>query len=237
MTTLIATAILAGVGQANPTVNDIVVQNFRDATFTIRVQTGNQRELAKINRDFAASYRFRWTRVSMKEPFRLRLESTVDDTDILFILNGPIQQYRIPKAGLSQRTDLSRAPGRRQTSLDFGFLTPALFSDLYDAQFVRIDRRSGDFVFDLTYKPALGDRTRQRVFVDPQRRIINRREWYNQQGAQMATFFYENPRQFGGIWFPTRMVVRNVEDQVAGVSTYEEIRINPGLPDSLFDVR
>ncbi len=209
----------------------------KDASFTARVETGNQRELAKINRDFANSYRFKYTIVRLKEPFKLRLESKVDDTDILFIVNGTKRMVRIPRANLHQRENLAHSPGKRQTLVDFGMLAPSLFEDLFKAKFVRNDRASGDAVFDLTYFPNLDDSSRNRIWVDKTKHYISKREWYSQNdGRLLASFVYDNVKEVNGVWFPTRVTVRNADNHVAGITQYEGLKINTGLADSLFKV-
>jgi outer membrane lipoprotein-sorting protein len=232
MITLASLAALS-LGLQTPSINDVLVRNFQDVSFTARKKTGIQRELAKINRDFGQSYRFDFTNVRMKEPLMLRLDSQVEDTKATMILNGTTQLLTIP--GFRQKQDLSRAPGRRQTALDFGILTPSLFKDLFNAEFVRIDRASGDYVFDLTFKDRR-DTTRHRVWVDPEKKFTTKREWYNQPGRQIATFFYDAPKHLDGVWVPTRLTVKNMDNKVAGVTEYENVRVNSGIPDSIFKI-
>ncbi|MCO5298281.1 MAG: outer membrane lipoprotein-sorting protein [Fimbriimonadaceae bacterium] len=234
--TAIAFLTLAAPVQA-PSLDDILAPGFEDATFTARVSTANQRELGKINKDFANSYRFNSTKVFVKEPFMLRLEATVDDTDILFILNGTTRIVRVPRAKISQRENLAKAPGKRQTLLDFGLLTRSMFNGLFEAKYVRTDRATGDYVFDITYLKAFDDTSRSRVWVDPDKRYITKREWYSQPGRQLATFFYDNPIRQGSTWFPTKLTVKNVDNRVAGVTDYVGVKLNGGLNDSLFSVK
>jgi outer membrane lipoprotein-sorting protein len=234
-----AAATLMAVSQANPSIRDFVEGDLKDFSFVTKKVSANQRELAKINRDFGQAYRFDSTTLQYKEPLMLRGESRVEDQSIVYILNGPIRRYRIPRAGINTREDLSKAPGKRQSPLDFGILTPSLFSSLFEAKFVRKDTRTGAMVYDLTYQDRFNDDTRHRVWVDPVRKLTIRREWYSQLDNYrlMATFYYEEPKQFGPVWVPTRLTVRNAEDKVAGVSEYTKIRVNTGLEDSLFNVK
>jgi outer membrane lipoprotein-sorting protein len=226
------------VGQATPSINQYVQEGFKDAAFTALVKTGNQKELLKINDDFGQSYRFKSTKVRLKEPYMLRLETTVEDTDILYILNGPIRRVRIPKAKINVRQDLAKRPGMRQTFLDFGILTPSMFrGDLFTAKFVRNDRATSNVVFDIGFIPKLDDTSRHRIWIDPEKKIITKREWYSQSGRQLATFFYNDPEKYSGIWFPSRCVVRNNDNVVAGETWYDQLKANGGLPDSLFAVR
>jgi len=234
MTSLLAATAFLFVGQATFQASDIVQSGIKDISFTARVQYGNQMELAKINKDFGDSYRVSSSIIKTKEPFKVRVEGKVGDTTALYILNGTKRVYSIPRLKLRQKEDLSTSPGKRQTYLDFGLLTPSLLEDLFDAKFVRVDRATNDLVFDLTYKK--NDKSRHRVWVDPKKKIVTKREWYNQKGKQLATFNYENPVQIDGVWMSTLATVRNVDNKKAGVLSYENIKVNQGLSDSLFEV-
>ncbi|MCG9895538.1 MAG: outer membrane lipoprotein-sorting protein [Fimbriimonadaceae bacterium] len=233
--TLIATAALS---QSGPSIRTFVQDNLRDFSFQTRNISADQRELRKINRDFGQAYRFDTTRFTYKEPMMLRGEATVEDQSVVYIINGTTRRYRIPRAGLNSREDLSKDPGKRQTSLDFGILTPSLFNNFLTAKFVREDSRTGAAVFDLTYVPALRDATRHRVWVDKEKGITIRREWYSRfdGGRLQATFFYEDPVRVSGVWIPQRMRVVNADGRQAGVTAYERITANTGVSDALFAV-
>lgn len=232
---LIAIGLFPGVAQAPASIQSLVQTGLHDATFTARVIVADQMELKKINKDFGQSYRFGSTSILFKEPLKIRVEAVVEDTHILYIMNGAIQTIKIPRAHINSHQNLAKKPGRRQTPLDFGMLTPSLFgSDLFQPKFVRWDRASGDAVFDLTYPATLDDSSRQRIWVDTKRNYIAKREWYNQEGRQLATFFYENPKLEGGIWMPTKLTVRNVDNKVAGVTAYDSVKVNTGISDDEF---
>ncbi|MCH7704268.1 MAG: outer membrane lipoprotein-sorting protein [Planctomycetes bacterium] len=150
------------------------------------------------------------------------------------IINGAKKSIKIPKAGITLREDNSKNPAKRQTALDFGLLTGTLFDGYLEAKYVRTDRLTGEFVFDLTYKPEHSDKSRHRVWIDPERRFLTKRVWYSRRGNLRATFLYEDPKKFGDIWFPTKAVVKNSENKVAGTILYSDIVINPTLSDDLF---
>lgn len=228
------TALLAGAALA-PSIEDYVQKDLKDATFVAKKVRATQRELQKINDDFGMSYRFDSIKFSYKEPFKLRAEAKVEETSALYIVNGTIQVFRVPRLKVNSKQSLANSPGRRQTPLDFGVLTPALFNGFMNAKYVRQDRATGAQVFDLTYANS-DDTSRHRVWVDPEKGITTRREWFNQPGDQIATFFYEKPEKSNGVWVPTRMTVKNTDDKVAGITEYSSIKINQGLPESLFEL-
>jgi outer membrane lipoprotein-sorting protein len=218
-----------------PGADDIVQKAFKDATFVVRVEKGDQAELSKISRDFGASYRFRVVTAYVKEPLKMRLETSVDDTQITYIIVDDVRHFRIPRAKINSSEDLKDKPGKMQTPLDYGIITPAVIDRLFTAKFIRTERGTGEYVFDLTYqRPRFSDTSRHRIWVDPKKRIVTRRDWFGQDGRQMGTFFYEEAKHQGGVWFPSRGIVRNMDGKVAGIVEYEKVKVNTNLPDSLF---
>lgn len=236
MTTLIVAAtLLSTVGQNNYDWNDIVQPAFKDAKFVARVVTGNQKELKKINDEFGQSYRFSTTTAWVKEPFMLKMEAEVEDARISYIVNGTMKAYKLGSKA-TVKDNVANSPGKRQTVFDFGILTPSLFQGFFVGKFVRVDRETGDLVFDCTFNPKWDDTSRQRIWVDKEKRIVNKRVWFSQEGEQRATFIYSNPQQQNGVWFPTKCTVKNNDDKIAGVTEYQKMVINSGLPESAFKI-
>ena len=236
MTILATLAILTA--QPSEDIQSYVQKNFEDATFTVKTGKHSTAELAKINRDFAQSYRVKESQVWLKEPFKMRMVSTVEDTKIIFLVVGGKKTYRAPSSNISHTEDVSKAPGKRQTIFDFGILAPSLFDSLFDAQFIRFDRATKDVVFDFTYKSNLKDSSRHRVWIDPDKKIITKREWYGQKvrtgGRLMATFVYSNPVQTKGVWMSSAVTVSNSSNKEAGNLSYQGIKMNEGMDEKLF---
>ncbi len=234
MTVLAAIAMLGASAPVAPTIEDVIQTGFRDATFEVKVTQKDQAELAKINRSFGDAYRFSSMKAFAKEPMMLRLESKVGDSDVLFILNGFNRLMRVPRANFNQRENLKDSPAKVQSLLDFGIITPSLMKNLYAAAYVRTDRATGEYVFDVTYQSRFDDKTRYRIWVDPVKKYTTKREWFSRQGPQKATFIYSEPEGKNGVWMPTHVVVRNVDNKVAGVTDYVSAKFNVGLSDSMF---
>lgn len=233
----LAIGLAAGAALAQPSISSLTQPGLKDLSFTWVVESANQAELAKINRDFAQSMRIKRSTVEMMEPFMLRMESTVEDSQVIFIVNGGKKVTRIPRSGLVARDDVSRAPGKRQTWFDFGILTPSLFSNYFSAKFLRTEARgdlNGTHVFDIAYVASLNDKTRHRIWIDPTRKIVRKREWYGQDGTLRAVFSYQSPIQSNGQWVPSRLVVTNASGRQAGVSVFQNIRANGGIAASRF---
>ena len=234
MTAIFALASLAFPITVEPTPEDIVQKNLKDVSFVLHIVKAEQKELGKINKDFGTTYRMDTGKAYFKDPNRLRLEANYGGTTVYYIINGTTQYYRLPQANITKKDDLSGSPGRIQTLLDFGALVPSLL-DFFSAKYVRTDRANGDYVFDLLFKNRKpDDMTRHRIWVDPQKRYITKREWYNRKGEQLATFNYSEPQSSGGCTLPGRVEVRNVENKLGGVMEYQSVKFNTGLSDSMF---
>lgn len=214
-------------------INDYVQNRLHDLRATVKQQTANQRELEKINRDFANSYRIKQMTARYKEPSKMRLESKVGVVNVVYIING---NHKHVSAGPIKTTDdISNAPGKRQSLMDFGILTPG-FMKLVNAKFLRYDHEGGVRypVFELTWANS-DDTSKHIVWMDGKTRTVVKRQWYNQEGKLMAIFYYKNPVEAApGIWIPTRVEVYNAEGKLGGVTTYVDLHVNEGLPDSLF---
>jgi outer membrane lipoprotein-sorting protein len=233
MTIILAVATVAITSGQATNIDGYLQTDLKDATIVARIVKGNQKELLKINKDFGQSYRFESSTIYFKEPFKMRAEAHVEETSVVYIINGTDLTIKIPNMKLPKQ-DLAHAPGRRQTLMDIGILTPSLMSGLLNAEFKRMDRETGDAVFDLTYKPEMNDATRYRVWIDKNKKYIAKREWFNQWTRQLATFYYSKPIEVSGVWLPTHLEVKNADNVVAGITSYESIKVNSGISDSLF---
>lgn len=235
MMTLLA-IVAASRGLHAPSIEQYAQTNLEDASFVAHIVKGDQNELRKIKSDFGQTYHFSSIKFQYKDPFMLRLDlETSDNATVEYVENGDRMKFRVPSFHLAKSEDISHAPQRRQTALDFGLIVPSLFRTFMTAQFVRMDRETGDPVFDITYQDR-EDTSRYRVWVDPQKHYTTKREWYSQGGRQLATFIYDEPRQENGVWFPTRVTVKNADDIVAGQMVYDSIRVNTGLSSELFRI-
>ena len=213
---------------------DYVQSNLKDFSVTARVLSVDQRELKKIKKDYAQNYTFDKSQVYFKDPFKLRVDSTIEDTTVSLTYNEFKMKIKAP--GVSSRQDLTQEPLRRETVMDFGVLVPSLFQGCYNARFVRVDRETGHPVFDITFVDK-SEGARYRIWIDPVHKVLTKREWYNRYGSQLATFYYENPKESNGVWIPSKISVWNVDNKMGGATSYDSIKVNSGLADTLFNTR
>jgi hypothetical protein len=227
---LLWTALFAGSRPETPELRQIVAADLRDFQATVKVLKADRTELNKINRDFAMAYSLRDLTMRYKEPNKLRMEGAIGH----LVFNGATRQFRVPLLKLNQKDELGEAPGKRYSLFDVGVLTPSALAAI-QSKFLRPEAVEGvsTQVFEVHYRGD--DSARFVVWVDPARRTVMKRAWYDGAGKLKATFLYSEHKQLEpGLWAPTRLEIRNGEDALAGVTAYSDLKVNQGLDDSLF---
>jgi outer membrane lipoprotein-sorting protein len=232
-------ALLASIsltGFQSQDISSYVQGGLRDLSFKATVVKKNLTEAQKIDSDYSKNFSFGSIKIFAKEPFKLRLEAQIDDTNVLMITNNNTQVMRIPKLRMNQKTDLTDAPGRKQTFLDFGMITGTIATQFYQSKFVRIDRATGAAVFDLTFPAKMDNTTRQRVWIDKALKYTIKREWYGQTGQLKGVAIYSDPATEGGVAFPRKFQMFNAENKLAAETKYTDVKINDGIADEMFKI-
>lgn len=213
--------------------------NVEDIEATVRVTKYEPKELEKIGKDFGTTYLFRTLTFQYKQPDKIRLEGSSRVLgSALFILNGPNRFFNVPKLGRKSRENLEKAPGKRQSLLEYGGLLSPDTLRFMRGRFLREEIVDGTAtpIYELTYPGSNGGSFHQ-VWIDPKTRITVKRAWFDGEKNLRATFTYLEPREVeNGVWMPTRVEVKNSDGTLAASSTFDDIKINKGLDDSLFAI-
>ena len=207
-----------------------------DFSATAKVVQQNQRELSKINRDVGLAYKLGNVKISYKDPNRVRMEGSLEGSRAVYILNGTKQWVAIPKIGIKTVRNFEDSPGKRKSLMDMG-LVSEFYLSYTNAKFEREGAVDGVecAIFDMSYKDRDEDSSHHRIWIDPKTRVVRRRESYSQEGKLQAVYFFKDIKEVAeGIFLPTRIEVMNTDRQIAGVMAYTDLKVNSGLPDSLF---
>jgi outer membrane lipoprotein-sorting protein len=210
----------------------LATSDLTDLQANVKVVKADQSELGKINRDFGMAYRLKNLTMRFKEPSKLRLDGSIGQ----MIINGPSRIFKVPALHLTKKDDLGDSPGKRYNPLDLGLLTTSCLAAT-QSKFIKTETVDGktSHVFEMTFKGD--DSVRYMLWVDPKTHVIGKREWYDAAGKRKATFRYLEPKEVKtGLWIPTRIEILNGEDVVAGITVYEDLKVNQGLNDSLFEI-
>jgi len=98
-----------------------------------------------------------------------------------------------------------------------------------------LDGHAAD-VFDMRYTGS-NSLQHYRVWLDCTTHTTLKREWYGGDNLLRATFLYDETKEvIPGVWLPTRVKIKNADGVVAAVLTLEDIKVNQGLVDGLFEI-
>jgi outer membrane lipoprotein-sorting protein len=210
-----------------------------DLEVTVHVDSANPKELEKIGKDFARTYALRTVTMIYKQPDKMRIDGkSAVLGDAMFIQNGTLRYYEVPKLKLHSREDLKNSPAKRQSLLEYGGLVTASTLSFMQGRFTQNEALDGidTQVYDMTYKGIKGS-SHYRVWIDPKTHLTLKRAWYDSDNKLKATFYYLEPHEISpGIWLPTRIEVKNADGVSAAVTTFEDPQVNQGLSDDLFSI-
>ncbi|MDE2126505.1 MAG: outer membrane lipoprotein-sorting protein [Armatimonadetes bacterium] len=227
----------AGSSHISGNIADYLVRNLKDFSCTLHVLHYNDAAGRKINKDFGSIYKLKGNiLLRYKEQNMLRLDAHLGPARASLVVNGATQYVKIPAVGIRTVSNLGDSPGKRKTLLDVGLLSPAYLT-IAQAQFLGVRPVYGVpcACFNLQYHASFGDTSHRLVWIDPRTHVVVKREEYSQKGKINAIYYYRDPIQAApGIWFPTRIEAVNNEGEEAGETAYTNIKVNVGLPDSLF---
>lgn len=202
-----------------------------DLEARVTVDKADLTQLEKINRDFGILYRLREVTIRYRDPDKFRMDNRLG----VFIVNGGQRYLRVPQLGLRKKDDMGTALAKRHSLLDIGILTPARLEQLR-WRYLRQDTIQGRSlpVFEITFGDE--ETTRYHLWMDPAKKCVVRRQWFDGTKGLRATFDYLQPVEaVQGVWVPTRIEVRNADGALAGATVYANLKVNQGLPDALFD--
>lgn len=234
-------AFLAGVASParaiDTNIRSYICQKLDDFTATMSIVRVDHRELGKISKDIGILYRLNDVQMKYKEPNMIRMEGSLEGAKGIYVMNDATQYVSVPRLNIKTRRNYDNQPGKKKTLIDVG-LVSEFYLTYTDAKFERESSVDGVecAVFDLAFKNRKSDdQSHQRVFIDPRTRVIRKREAYTREGKLQAIYHFKDPVEVKpGIWFPSRIEAVNTDRVVAGVTAYKDIKVNTGLPDSIF---
>ncbi len=205
---------------------------FKDFSATAVVMYADKNELKKLSKGAAQTYDFKEAKVLYKYPDKLKMTGKVGLVGVEFIKNGDLQIIRVPALKISRKDDFDDEPQRRQTPLDIGVISDAMWRD-YDISFEGEKTIDGVKQYVLHLKRKTVNRT-QRIWIDAETMRLAKREKYDAQGRLKDRFIYKDSKKIDGIWVPQRIEAYTPNGKLAGITEYRNIRINTGISDSEF---
>ena len=202
------------------------------ATMQVNDDETNIDELKRIGGAFATTYRISHTvNVSYEYPNKARFEGRAFGVGISLIYNGDLKAYHTPIKSSSM--NVANQPGQKQSLLDLGIFAKDYLATDWKPTFLR--EENGLDVFQLSLR-AVGNNSKEIVWVNPKTMITERRMSYNGDPKLIKELRYLKPMQIRpGIWVPTRIEIYNQFGKLGAVQDILNIKVNLGVDESLFD--
>ena len=128
----VMTAALAGAAWS-VTASDILARvkaaeaGLRDFRAEMVIEDANKKSISGMGQGYGDITRLEKGVVSYKKPDRIRYDGYAQGIKVAYIQNGYVKLILAPM--IRQKVDVKNAPGKRQDSLDVGFLSSRLWTD------------------------------------------------------------------------------------------------------------
>ena len=205
---------------------------FKDFSATAVVVFVDKEELKKISKSTAQSFDLKEAKILYKYPDKLKMTGKVGLLRVELIKNGDIQIIRVPALKISRKDDFDDEPQRRQTPLDIGIISDAMWRD-FDITFEGEKTIGGVRQIILHLKRKTVNRT-QRIWIDADTLRLAKREKYDAEGKLKDRFIFTDSKKIEGIWVPGRIEAHTSSGKIAGITEYRGVKINTGISDSEF---
>lgn len=171
--------------------------------------------------------------ISYKKPDKIRYDGYAVGIKVAYIQNGYTKL--ILAQMLRHKEDVKDSPGKRQDTLDLGFLSSQLWKD-NNISVVSTDKR-GVMKLKLDPKSGGNDKRHDLVWVDPKTLRVIKREKYRGSGELRISMDFSDFSQLTkGLPIATKSTMYDSEHRLLGTVTYKNMKVNPGLPNSLFSL-
>lgn len=213
---------------------EAATRDFRDLSALVTVTYKNKDALAKVDSAYSALYDFKSARLQHKQPDKIRLDGKLGMVKFEYIMNGTVRMVRAPTVRVKTKKDYAHDPAKTQTALDLGLVTPSIWTN----RKVEVVEDEGAKSCE-EIKLALRWPNNTRVifiWLDARDLYLKRFEKRGPDNELILRAEYSEPRKAGGVvWIPTRVDVYGADGEKVGSSEVSDIKVNTGLPDSLFE--
>jgi outer membrane lipoprotein-sorting protein len=225
---LVAASAVAGTDVRSMVRN--ATSRFKDVSMTCRVIRADREELRKIGKDFQNSYDIKTSKVEFKAPDKMKMEGKVGFVDVIILINGDRKAYLVPSMHIAKRENIKGKPHQRQTELDLGILTGSLWHDYIVSSAV-----PSGMSYKIVYARSNAPHKKIILWADRQTLKLQKMDKFSDDGRLKARYVYSDHKKIGGIWVPTKIDVYNEDGKLSAETGYDNIKVNSGLSDSIFN--
>ncbi|MBI2841815.1 MAG: hypothetical protein HYX78_00275 [Armatimonadetes bacterium] len=176
---------------------------------------------------------FREASIWFQRPDNYKIQGKSKGVDVTYILSGNKKQVLVPALMLKTIDDLSDDIAKKQSTLDVGFASDLLWRDNAVSL---ISESKGTAKLKLVPRGTENQR-HEFVWLDSKSLKMLKRERYGGDGSLKSRYIYTNHRTFGKIPIATLVKAYAPDGGYAGTISYNNLRVNTGISESLFIIK
>jgi outer membrane lipoprotein-sorting protein len=197
------------------------------------ISDANKNNVSGMGEGYGDILRLQKATVCYMKPDKLRYDGYAQGIKATYIQNG---YYKLVLASMiRQKTNEKNSPGKRQDTLDIGFLSSRLWTD----NAVKVVGKEGPSVLKLDLKPKFGgpDKRHDVVWIDSKTLKVLRRKKFLGGGELRVSMKYSDYDTLpGGLPIATTVDMFDPHDKELGTVSYKNLTANTDLKESLFSL-
>ena len=206
---------------------------FRDFRADMVIVEANKKNVSGMGEGYGDILRLEKAVVQFKKPDLMRYDGYAQGIKATYIQNGYTKLVLLPM--VKQKTDVKEAPGKRQDTLDLGFLSSRLWTD----NTVSIVSIGKDGLLKVKFDPRFGgaDKRHDMVWIDSATLKVLKREKYRGGGELRVKISYSDFETLAGkLPIATKSTLYDPNGRELGTVMYKNLKSNVGLSDAIFSL-
>lgn len=237
---LFSAALLLGSrpAHAQKSLQDYVQPTLKDLSASVNVLSHKDDELRKIGAGYVDAYTLTDREIFFREPGQARLQGKKGVLTIRYVTNGGKRLTEVPSLRVRKVEDIADEPGKGDSISDIGVITANWVSRV-ESRWIRSEERNGKTlqVFEFWYSDD--PKAKNTVWLDPASKTIVERIAHHRNRSKPGfkkRIVFSDVKTVNGVQVPTRATLFSGDNKQAAQVSYERIKVNAGLADSLFKI-
>jgi outer membrane lipoprotein-sorting protein len=166
----------------------------------------------------------------------MKIEGKLGMLTAKIVINGDRKATIIPTIRYSKKEDIGNEPHKRQGDLDIGIVSDSIWRN-YIVLDTDTEKSSSGNTYRITF---IRENSRERkivCWVESKTLKLLKLDKYDSDGNLISRYIYSKHSFIDGlVWVPGRIDVYGGDGKLAGTTAYESIKVNTGIPDSVFKI-
>lgn len=204
----------------------------RDFRADMVITESNKKNVSDMGEGYGDILKLEKAIIQYKKPHMIRYDGFAKGIKAAYVQNG--YEKLVLAAMIRKKENVKDAPGKRQDTLDLGFLSSRLWVD-NTVTVVSSSKTSVKLKFDP--KSGGDDKRHDMVWIDPATLRVQKREKYRGSGEMRARMVYSDYQALAGkLPIATKCTMYDKDGDLLGTVKYNNVKVNVNIADSVFSM-